>query len=398
MMSTISENYPQSKQLVTELPDSLNIEITEPQESIFQFADDLGPSKIIHIYEPITQLKAIVVVDNTVCGPAIGGVRMAVDVTTTEVFRLARAMTLKNAVAELPHGGGKSAILADPKLPLPIKERLIRTFARAIKDITEYIPGPDMGTNEQCMAWIKQETGRAVGLPRTMGGIPLDEIGATGFGISVCAEVASKFCNLDLHGARIVIQGFGSVGKHAARFLTAEGAILIAAADSQGTLFNPQGINVHELIAMKESGKSVIDYPNGEKLHRDAVIDIECDIWIPAARPDIIHTDNVNRLHTRLIISGANIPLTEDAERKCHERQMLVVPDFIANAGGVICAAVEYGGGTQADALPTVAEKIRHNTALVLETAAKTGILPRQAAVELAQHRANVARKFSGQS
>ncbi|WP_066424857.1 Glu/Leu/Phe/Val dehydrogenase [Anabaena sp. 4-3] len=368
--------------------------MTNDSETIFRFADDLGPSKIIHIYEPTTKLKAIVVVDNTACGAAIGGVRMAADVTTEEVFRLARAMTLKNAAAELPHGGGKSAILADPKLPLPTKERLIRTFARAIKDITEYIPGPDMGTNEQCMAWVKQETGRAVGLPRAMGGIPLDEIGATGFGICVCAEVASKFCHLDLHGARIVIQGFGSVGKHAARFLTAEGAILIAAADSQGTIFNPRGINVHELIAIKESGNSVIDYADGEKLHRDAVIDIECEIWIPAARPDVIHANNVNRLHTQMIICGANIPLTEEAESICHDRHILVVPDFIANAGGVICAAVEYDGGTQADALPAVANKILHNTTLVLEKSAQTGMLPRQAAMELAQQRVSIVRQF----
>ncbi|AFY46674.1 glutamate dehydrogenase/leucine dehydrogenase [Nostoc sp. PCC 7524] len=387
MMSLISKPSPNLKQ-------SIALPITGDSVNIFQFADDLGPSKIIHIYEPITQLKAIVVVDNVACGPAIGGVRMAADVTTEEVFRLARAMTLKNAAAELPHGGGKSAILADPKLPLPTKENLIRTFARAIKDIHDYIPGPDMGTNEQCMAWIKAEIGRAVGLPRAMGGIPLDEIGATGFGVSVCAEVASKFCNLDLHGARIVIQGFGSVGKHAARFLTAEGATLIAAADSQGTIFNPRGINVHELIAIKESGKSVIEYAHGDKLHRDAVIDIECDIWIPAARPDVIHTDNVNRLNTRLIICGANIPLTEEAERICHERHILVVPDFIANAGGVICAAVEYGGGKPADALPAVATKILHNTTLVLETSAKTGMLPRQVAVELAHQRANIARKL----
>ncbi|MBG1241874.1 Glu/Leu/Phe/Val family dehydrogenase [Nostoc sp. NZL] len=362
-------------------------------DNIFRFADDLGPAKIIHIYEREADLKAIVVVDNVACGPAIGGVRMAVDVTTEEVFRLARAMTMKNAAAELPHGGGKSAILADPKQSLADKERLIRTFARAIKDITEYIPGPDMGTDEQCMAWIKSEIGRAVGLPRAMGGIPLDEIGATGFGLSVCTEVASKFCHLNLKGSRIVIQGFGSVGKHAARFLAAQGALLIGVADSQGTLFNPQGIDVKQLIKLKNSGKSVIDYPQGDKLGRDAVIDIECDIWIPAARPDVIHADNVACLKTQLVVSGANIPFTETAERICHQRNILVVPDFIANAGGVICAAVEYDGGNQTTAFEAIAEEIRHNTTLVLEQATQTDRLPRQIAVELAQRRACIAKK-----
>lgn len=362
-------------------------------ESIFQFADDLGPAKIIHIYEPITGLKAIVVVDNIACGPAIGGVRMAVDVTTEEVFRLARAMTLKNATAELPHGGGKSAILADPKLPLTEKEKLVRTFAQSIRDITDYIPGPDMGTDERCMAWVKEEIGRAVGLPKQLGGIPLDEVGATGYGLSVCAEVASNFCNFNLDGARVVIQGFGSVGKHVARFLAEKGAILIGAADSQGTLFNLQGIDVAELIALKNADRSVINYPNGEKLARDAVIDIECDIWIPAARPDVIHTDNVSRLQTQLVLQGANIPFTEAAENICHQRNIIVIPDFIANAGGVICGAVEYRGGTVTDAFQTISEKIRHNTTIVLEKVAQTGMLPRQVAMELAKQRACSVRK-----
>ncbi len=206
------------KQPVTYFPPPLTKEQKEKQllltESVFQFADELGPAKITHIYEPLPGLKAILVVDNVACGPAIGGIRMAPDVSTEEVFRLARAMTLKNAAAGLPHGGAKSAILADPKLPLSDKERLIRTFARAIKGITEYIPGPNMGTDEQCMAWIEDEIGRAVGLPPEIGGIPLDQIGATGFGLSIATEIASQFCDLDLEGARLVIQGFGSVGKH----------------------------------------------------------------------------------------------------------------------------------------------------------------------------------------
>jgi glutamate dehydrogenase (NAD(P)+)/glutamate dehydrogenase (NADP+) len=184
-----------------------------PAESVFQFADDLGPAKILHIYEPLTGLKAILVVDNVACGPAIGGVRMAPDVTTAEVVRLARAMTLKNAAAGLPHGGGKAGILADPKLPLADKERLVRTFARAIKPITDYIPGPNMGTDERCMAWVYDEIGRAVGLPPEIGGIPLDEIGATGFGLSIATEIASQSCQLQSPGARLVVQGFGSVGK-----------------------------------------------------------------------------------------------------------------------------------------------------------------------------------------
>jgi glutamate dehydrogenase (NAD(P)+)/glutamate dehydrogenase (NADP+) len=256
---------------------------------IFEFTDELGPAKIVHIYDPRIALKAVVAIDNVACGPSIGGIRMAPDVSAEEAFRLARAMTMKNAAAGLPHGGGKSVIFGDPKIGAADKEQLIRAFARAIRHLTEYIPGPDMGTDERCMAWIHDEIGRAVGLPPEIGGIPLDEIGATGWGLKASVEVASKFCGLELKGARVVIQGFGSVGKHAARFLRQDGAIMIAACDSHGTIFNPQGIDVDRLMALKESGKNVTEYPDGEKLAADAVIAIACDIWIPAARPDVIH-------------------------------------------------------------------------------------------------------------
>ena len=138
---------------------------------------------------------------------------------------------MKNSAANLPHGGGKSVIFGDPKMEIAKKEQLIRAFARAIRDLVEYIPGPDMGTDERCMAWIKDEIGRAVGLPPEIGGIPLDEIGATGLGFKASVEAAMKYCDFQLKGARVAVQGFGSVGKHAARFLGEKGTILVAACD-----------------------------------------------------------------------------------------------------------------------------------------------------------------------
>lgn len=366
-------------------------------KSIFEFGDSLGPDKIVHIYDHHSGLKAILVVDNVACGPAMGGVRMAPDVTTAEVFRLARAMTFKNAAANLPHGGGKAAILTNPKVPAAKKETLMRAFGAAVKEITSYIPGPDMGTDEACMAWVQQETGRAIGLPSAIGGIPLDEIGATGYGLSVAAEVASEFCSIDLSKAKFVIQGAGSVGLHTARFLAAKGALPIGVTDSQGTLFNAHGINIDQLIKLKHRGKSVLDYADGDKLSRDAVIDIPCDIWIPAARPDVIRADNVARLNTKLVIQGANIPFTAKAEQICHDRNILIIPDFIANAGGVICGAVEYGGGTKEIAFQTIEEKIRKNTALMLENVALTNKLPRQVAIEIAQQRIRRATAYRSQ-
>ena len=253
----------------------------------FRYCDHLGPKSIHHFYEPATGLKAILVVDNVAAGPAIGGCRMAPDVSLDECFRLARAMTFKNAAAGLPHGGAKSVIMADPEDEAH-KETLIRAFAQMLGPIGDYIIGPDMGTNETAMGWVKDEIGRCVGLPTEVGGIPLDEIGATGFGVTIAAEVAERHGGPKLDGARVAIQGFGAVGKHAARFLRDRGAILVAAADINGMVYDPEGLDVDKMIEIKNAGGSVVDYPDADVMDRDTIVAVDCDIWIPAARPDAI--------------------------------------------------------------------------------------------------------------
>ncbi len=363
-------------------------------EDIFRFADELGPSKIIHIYEPSVGLKAVLVVDNVAAGPSIGGVRMAPDVSTEECFRLARAMTLKNAAAGIPYGGGKAVVYGDPKMAPEKKIKLMRALASSLREIKEYIFAPDMGTNEDCMACVKDEIGRAVGLPRVIGGIPLDEIGATGWGIRHATEVALEFCDFKLEGARIVVQGFGAVGKNAARFLTDNGAVLVAVSDSLGTIYNPEGLDVDALITLKEAGGSVVNHPDGERLGCDSVIDIDCDIWIPAARPDVLNEENVHRLRAKLVVEGANIPITHDAEKYLHEKGIICVPDFIANAGGVICAAMEYEGASECAALQVIESKVRTNTRLMLKESASKGILPREAAMDLALQRIRKAMGY----
>ena len=355
--------------------------------SAFRFCDDLGPKTILHVYQPTIGLKAIVVVDNVAAGPAIGGTRMAPDVSLEECFRLARAMTFKNAAAGLPHGGAKSVIFADPAMDADDKEQLVRAFAQAIRPITDYIPGPDMGTDEGSMAWINDEGGRCAGLPKEVGGIPLDEIGATAFGVVASADVAKDELGMSIDGARVAIQGFGAVGKHAARFFAERGARIVAAADSTATVYDAGGIDVAALIRHKASGRHMRDYGKGEILGRDDVVVVDCDILIPAARPDVIRADNQHEVKARLIVPGANIGVTEEAERQLHKRGVLCVPDFIANAGGVICAAVEYGGGTQGQVFGIIDEKIRRNTEEVLARMKRGKLLPREAAVAMARER-----------
>jgi glutamate dehydrogenase (NAD(P)+) len=363
-------------------------------EDIFALGDELGPLKVIHVHEPGCGLKAVLVVDNIAKGPSIGGIRMAPDVTTEECARLARAMTFKNAAAGLPHGGGKIVIQGDPKMPRAQKQQLLRTMASALRNEETYIFAPDMGTDEECMAWIRDEVERVVALPREIGGIPLDEIGATGWGLSHVVDVALTYCDFPLEGARFVVQGFGAVGKNVTRFLADKGAILVAVADSAGAVHNPDGLDVNTLLALKEEGRCVTDYEDAAKLESDGIIDVECDIWIPAARPDVIHDDNVHRLNTKLVVQGANIPFTLGAEQYLHEKGVLCVPDFIANAGGVICAAMEYHGATESAAMQTIEEKLRRNTELVLKMAKKEQCLPRDASQQLARERVEKAMSF----
>jgi glutamate dehydrogenase (NAD(P)+) len=361
----------------------------------FRFSDELGPKRVIHVYEPSVGLRGTLVVDNVATGPSIGGLRMAPDVSTEECFRLARSMTLKNAMAGLPHGGGKSVLYGDPAMPTEQKERLVRAMACALGDCDDYIFGPDMGTNEVCMAWVKSEIGRAVGLPRELGGIPLDELGATGFGVCHSADVASEWCGFELAGARIAVQGFGAVGSHAARFLAERGARLVAVADSRGSIASQDGLPVEALIALKREGKGVADLAaGGTPADRDAIVDVECDVWVPAARPDVIRADNAGRLRAKLVVPGANIPLTAEAERALHERGVVCVPDFVANAGGVICAAMEYHGATESLAFAAIEASIRGNTREVLERSRARDVTPRAAADAIAGERVRRAMSY----
>jgi len=354
--------------------------------------DELGPSKVLELHSAKTGLAAIVVVDNIALGPSVGGVRVSPSVNRGEMLRLARAMTLKNSIAGLPHGGGKAGIIAAPDDPK--KELYFRIFARQIRNMHEYIPGPDMGSNEEAMAWVYDEIERAVGLPEELGGIPLDRLGATGFGLAVCADTASAHAGIDLAGARIAIQGFGSVGRAAARFLVEKGAVLVAASDTGGTIYNPEGLDYKELIKIKESRRSVAEYKDGHIKGLEEIFSLDADILIPAATPDVINMGNVNMIKARLVLQGANIPATKEAEEVLHRNGILSVPDFIANAGGVIMAAMEYAKKREQEAFDAIETRIRANTSLVLEKSENEKILPRQAAVEIAKERVLKAMRY----
>ncbi len=347
--------------------------------------DNLGPTKILRLYDPQIPFHAFVVIDNTARGPALGGVRITKEVNIDEVARLARTMTFKSAAADLHLGGGKAGIVADPQDPKI--EQIVRRFARMIARLDDYIPAPDMGSNETMMAWIKDEIGRVAGLPEEMGGLPLDKLGATGYGLAACAEIACRHIGLPLQRARIAVQGFGNVGSAAARFFAEHGATLVALSDRQGTAFASEGLDLSAALDAHRRGEDMVAAAGGELLQQEAIFGIDCDILVPAATPDVIRADNQRQIRARMVLEGANIPATAEAERLLAERGVLVVPDFIANAGGLIMAAAEYYGKTEAEAFDEIRSKLHSNTEEVLTHSRKNQQLPRKAGEEIALKR-----------
>ena len=312
--------------------------------------DAFGPEQVLVVNDAATGLTGYVVIDNLAAGPAIGGVRMAADISVVEVARLARAMTLKNAMAGLPHGGAKGGIVGDPTMPRDVKIALVRAFGARIRDVSGYIPGPDMGLDEGLMAHLRDACGRAVGLPTVLGGIPLDVLGATGFGLAVSAEVAAERGVIDLDGARVVVQGFGSVGQHTARFLAERGAVLVGrVGQPRRGVASTRRTRRHRPDRPQAGDGGCRPLPGSRRgVPRGA-----------AGTPlrDLGAGRSPGRLHRRPTSTScrprscSRVPTSRPALRRrscCTAKGVLVLPDFVANSGGVICAAVEYAGGTAA--------------------------------------------------
>ena len=362
---------------------------------IAKFADELGPEKILEVYDSKSGMKGFTVIDNTSLGPAKGGIRMTSSVDVEEVFRLARAMTLKCALADLPFGGGKSGIVFNEK---DNKESLIKSFSRAIKPIcpSQYVAAPDINTSEKEMQIFTKENGNfnsATGKPSTLCskisgknscGLP-HELGSTGYGVSYATQVSLKHAKIEIKSAKIAIAGFGNVGTFTFKNLEKEGAKIVAVSDSKGCLYNPEGISYEKILKIKEEKGSVI-FGDGKKLSNKKIFELPVDVLIPAALPDVINKTNMNRVEAKIIVEAANIPIPEDVEENL-SKKILIVPDFVANAGGVISSYAEYIGEDVDYMKKLVKEKIHKNTDLVLKTAFKKKISPRQAGREIALKR-----------
>ena len=354
--------------------------------------DEFGPSKIIEVYNPKIGMRGFVVIDSTALGPGKGGIRMTPNVTPFEVFKLARAMTWKNALADLPFGGAKSGIIADDKkISEQKKKEIVEAFAEEMKIVAPkfYVAAPDMNMGEKEMGWFVEKIGNkkaATGKSKKLGGLP-HELGSTGFGVYHAVLVALKHLGKDIKNITFAVEGFGNVGWFAAKYLSEKGARFVAVSDSKGVAYNKKGLDFHTVAKVKKKEKTVTKYKDCKVLPSHEIISVDADVLITAAIPDLIKISDVDSVKAKLIVEGSNIPMTIDVEKMFHKKRVLVIPDFVANAGGVISSYVEYIGGDEEKMWKMVEDKIVKNTDRVLKDATKNKIAPRVAALRIAKER-----------
>ncbi|MDD5433137.1 MAG: Glu/Leu/Phe/Val dehydrogenase dimerization domain-containing protein [Candidatus Pacebacteria bacterium] len=364
--------------------------------------DEIGPQYLLEVNDPKIQMKGFLVIDNLAFGPGKGGIRMTHCVCLEEVFRLARAMTYKNALAGLPFGGAKAGIIwhgGDDNL----KKQYIQSFAKLIKPLIpqKYIAGPDVNTGEKEMDWFTQATGSwgsATGKPVNLCvkkarslekkcGLP-HELGSTGFGVAQAVKTAAEMINLDIKNATVAIHGFGNVGTFTYHFLTKMGAKVVLVADKSAALFAKNCFDHKIMGELIQKKAEVCNYlGQAETIKLEDFWKVPVDILIPASVTDVINENNQNQIKAKIIVEAANIPMREKVESDLFKKGILIVPDIIANAGGVISSFAEHKGYNAPKMFAIIEKKIKKIVRTVLKESLKKNENPRQIALTLAKQK-----------
>ncbi len=356
ILATAMANFDKAAALLGgEVDTELLAKIRQPRERIeITLGPQLGDKKL-HLF------RAFLVRHSEALGPSKGGIRMTPGVTLDDVTGLAMEMTWKCALIGVPFGGGKSGIVADSTgMDKFDKETLVRSYARnASRHIGPqvYVPAPDMGTNERDMGHIKDaisfSKGQATtqgcyvtGKPVILGGIP-GRREATGSGVVICVAEAFKALGIEMQGATAVVQGFGNVGAIAAKVLQESGASVIAVGDLYGAVTNEKGLDIDALIEHVAKAGSVKDFAGGSAGDGQKMLEIPCDVLVPAASANQITADNAPRISAKIIAEGANGPTSPKADEILTERGVFMIPDILCNAGGVFVSYLEFTQETQ---------------------------------------------------
>ncbi len=295
---------------------------------------------------------------NKARGPMKGGLRYHPEVDADEVVALASLMTWKTAVVNIPYGGAKGGIAINPSRYSPREiERITRKFVDEIHEVIgpdTDIPAPDMGTNAQTMAWIMNQYEKYHGFnPAVVTGKPVELHGidgreeATGRGVAIVTQAAMERLKRSVKGATFAIQGFGNVGSHAARILHEQGAKIVAIGDQHGAIFNQSGLNIPELLKHVASTKSVVNFEDSQSITNAELLAADVDVLIPAALGGVLTRENANDVRARLVVEAANNPTDPDADAIFEKNKILVVPDILANAGGVTVSYFEWAQNRQ---------------------------------------------------
>jgi glutamate dehydrogenase (NAD(P)+) len=347
-------------------------------------------------------------------GPAKGGIRYAPDVSLDEVRALASWMTWKCAVADIPFGGAKGGVICDPTiLSQGELERITRRYTAEIYDFIgpdRDVPAPDMNTNEQTMAWIMDtysmharhtENAVVTGKPYNLGGSH-GRTEATGRGCMIAAQLALKAVGIECSQCRVVIQGFGNVGGMAAKLMAQAGFKIVAIIEYDGAVFNPNGLDIPALVKHRNGTGSITDFPGAENIDRDEAMYLECEILLPAAKENVITAGNASRLKCKILCEGANGPTTYLADPILDENGIFIVPDILANSGGVTVSYFEWVQDRQgyfwseAEVNHKLGEIMTNSFHAVIDYARTHNVNNRIAAYMLAMDRVAFAIKLRG--
>ncbi|MCQ5336834.1 MAG: Glu/Leu/Phe/Val dehydrogenase [Candidatus Methanomethylicia archaeon] len=319
------------------------------------------PKRVLCVYIPVRMDNGTIKVfkgfrsqHNDALGPFKGGVRYHPNVTMEEVIALSMWMTWKCSLVGLPCGGGKGGVICNPKeMSIGEIERLSRGYFYAISRIIGPeidIPAGDVNTSSREMAWFMDEYskwkgynvfGTVTGKPVNIGGSE-GKTESTGLGVAIVGREAAKKLDIDLKNAKVVVQGFGNVGYYSAYFMEKLGCKIVGISDSRGGIYNKDGLSVDAVLEFKKKTGSVVNYPGAEVVSNEELLEVECDILIPAALENQITEKNANRIKAKLILEGANGPTTPEADDILHKKGVVVVPDILANAGGVSVSYFEW--------------------------------------------------------
>lgn len=366
----------------------------------FPVIDAIGPEAVVMVADPETGLQGVLVVDNTNLGPAGGGIRMLPDVSVAEIAALARSMTYKYGMLNLPRGGSKAGIVGDPSMPKEKRSAYMKAFGRLL---APYLTtrraqvGSDMGTGVDDLVEIYEAAGatypRSGLYQKQLDGLPI-EFHITGHGVFVAARAAFELAQRSFEGATVAVEGFGHVGVGASLYSVRSGARLVAVSTLAGAVYDEEGIDLESLLALRKihGDRCVLKYPKGRQIPSTDIYFLPVDLLVPGARPYVITEENVARVKAKIISSGSNIPITEAAEQVLFDRGTISVPDFIANSGGVISSWVDYLGGTVEQCFTANERLIGGNTREVVSTALARNVMPRKIAVEIVTERLVQAR------